>query len=130
MQAKSGKKISLVKPVSPKEVFDADDADPGKVEQVKAEQMEKQSGKYGQQKVKPHKKAEQDEQTKTAWIEIEMVDEADQPVCGVKYEIKLPDDTVASGVLDNQGFARVDGVEPGTCKISFPDLDKDAWEKI
>ena len=34
------------------------------------------------------------------------------------------------GTLDNNGFARVDGIDPGTCKITFPELDKDAWEKI
>jgi len=23
----------------------------------------------------------------------------------------------------------VEGIDPGTCKITFPELDKDAWEK-
>jgi hypothetical protein len=47
----------------------------------------------------------------------------------MKYRITLPDgETVAEGTLDDKGFARVDGIEPGTCKITFPDLDKDAWE--
>ena len=44
-------------------------------------------------------------------------------------EIELPDGSVASGSLDPKGFARIEGIEPGQCKISFPDLDKDAWEK-
>ena len=29
--------------------------------------------------------------------------------------------------LDNKGFARVAGFEPGQCKVSFPTLDQDAW---
>jgi type VI secretion system secreted protein VgrG len=132
MQAKSGKKVSLVKPIEPDEVFDADEADPGKVEKIKAEQQKAKSGKYGKQVVEPHKAKTDDEseETKTSWIEFEMVDESDKPVPGVKYEVKLPDGTMASGVLDGNGFARIDGIEPGQCEISFPDLDKDAWEKI
>ena len=59
-----------------------------------------------------------------------MVDEENHPVAGLAYRITLPDgETVAEGTLDEKGFARVDGIEPGTCKITFPDLDKDAWEK-
>jgi hypothetical protein len=34
------------------------------------------------------------------------------------------------GTLDGKDFARIDGIEPGTCKITFPELDKYAWEKI
>lgn len=132
MQTKSGKKISVVKPVKPEEVFEADDADPGKVEKAKAEQEKKQAGKYGKQPVAPYKPPGDDaaDEKKTSWIEIEMIDEADDPVAGVKYEIKLPDGTVASGVLDNNGFARVDGIEPGQCEVGFPELDKDAWKGI
>ena len=130
MQPKSGNAISAVAPAKPEEIFDADEADAGKVEEVKAEQIQKKKGKYGKQKVKPFKPKENDDDTETSWIEFEMVDEADEPVPGIAYEVKLPDDSVATGTLDTQGFARIDGCEPGTCEISFPDLDKDAWEKI
>ena len=131
MQAKSGKKIKAVTPVAPKEAFRADDADPGKVETVKAEQVEKKKGKYGETKLPAHKPAKKDEQdpTKVSWIEIEMVDEEDEPVPGVAYSIKLPDGTEATGTLDSNGFARIDGIEPGQCEVSFPNLDKSAWEK-
>ena len=58
------------------------------------------------------------------------MDEDDQPVAGERYRITLPDGTtVAQGTLDDKGFARVEGIEPGTCQITFPHLDKDAWEK-
>ena len=66
---------------------------------------------------------------KTSWIEIELVDEDDQPVPGEKYKVTLPDESVATGTLDENGFARIDGIESGTCQITFPNLDKDAWEK-
>ena len=35
----------------------------------------------------------------------------------------------AEGTLDDKGLGCVDGIEPGTCKITFPDLDQEAWEK-
>jgi type VI secretion system secreted protein VgrG len=126
MGKKSGNAGSPVSPAAPDAAEDADIADPGKVAEIKAEQLEKKEGKYGSEQVKPHKPDEE----KTSWIEIEMVDEEDEPVTGEKYKITLPDDSVAEGALDNKGFARVEGFEKGTCKVCFPDLDKEAWEKI
>ena len=131
MGAKSGKAGKAVAPAEPDVAEDADVADPGEVAEVKAEQQKKESGKYGETPTKPHKPPETEEEAeeKTAWIEIELVDEEDEPVPSEKYEIKLPDGSVAKGTLDGDGFARVDGIEPGTCEITFPSLDKDAWKK-
>jgi hypothetical protein len=126
MGKKSGKAGKAVSPAAPTKPEDADIADPGKVDEIKAEQVKTKSGKYGSEKVKPYKGDEE----KTSWIEIEMVDEEDEPVTGERYKITLPDDSVAQGSLDDKGFARIEGIDPGTCKITFPDLDKEAWEKI
>lgn len=79
-------------------------------------------------KLKPDKTAAKDQ--KKSWIEIELVDEDDNPIAGERYKITLPDGkTVATGTTDSKGFARHSGIDPGTCKITFPKLDKDAWEK-
>jgi hypothetical protein len=126
MGKKSGKAGSPVSPAAPDAAEDADIADPGKMAEIKAEQLEKKEGKYGSEQVTPHKPDEE----KTSWIEIEMVGEDDEPIPGEKYKITLPDDSVADGTLDEKGFARVEGFEKGTCKVSFPKLDKEAWEKI
>ena len=126
MGKKSGKAGNPVSPAAPDAAEDADIADPGKMAEIKEEQIEKKAGKYGSTPVKPHKPDEE----KTSWIEIEMVDEEDEPVPGEKYKITLPDDSVAQGTLDNNGFAHIGGIDPGTCKITFPELDKDAWEMI
>ncbi len=76
-----------------------------------------------------HKEPTDEEEKKKSWIEIELVDEEDNPVPGERYRITLPDGkTLAEGRLDDKGFARVDGIDPGTCQITFPDLDKEAWE--
>jgi len=131
MQPKSGNALSPVKPVDPASTEDADVADPGKVAEVKAEQAEKQEGKYGSTPVKPNKppQTEEEKAKKTSWIEIELVGEDDKPIPGEAYRVTLPDDSVATGSLDQHGLARIEGIEPGTCKITFPDLDKEAWEK-
>ena len=139
MNPKSGTACTSVDPTTPDEVIAADEADPGEVEKVKAEQVEKQEGKYGSIPTKPFKPVDpstaensddaSDDEEKTAWIEIKLVDEEDRPVPGEKYEITLPDETVAKGTLDAQGFVRVEGIDSGSCKVTFPELDKDAWEK-
>lgn len=67
------------------------------------------------------------EEPKT-WIEIEMIDMADQPVPNLRYVIELPDGSERTGMLDQRGRARVDGIDPGECKVRFPDFDQDAWE--
>lgn len=130
---KSGKAGTPVDPAEPNAAEEADKADPGEVEQVKAQQRQTQSGKYGSVQTKPYKPPEtkEEKEKKKSWIEIEMVDEEEQPVPGMAYRITLPDDeTVAEGTLDDKGFARVEAIEPGTCKITFPELDKEAWEKL
>ena len=129
---KDGQAGSAVAPTAPKAPHEADKADPGEMSKLKAEQRQQQKGKYGSTPVKSHKPPQNDEEKKKkSWIEIELVDEDDKPVPSEKYRIILPDgETVAEGTLDDKGFARVDGIEAGTCKITFPDLDQEAWEKV
>jgi type VI secretion system secreted protein VgrG len=118
-------------PTAPELAEDADVADPGKVSEVRAEQIQQQKMKYGSSPIKPHKPpaspAQAEEEGKTSWIEIELVDEEKRPIPGERYKITLPDNSVADGTLDEKGFAKVDGIQPGTCQITFPELDKDAW---
>jgi hypothetical protein len=129
--AKSGKAGSAVAPSEPQAVLEADKADPGQVEQIKAEQRQTQTGKYGSVKTKSLKPGDDDEEKKKiSWIEVEMVDEDGKPVTGQIYKVTLSDgETVAEGTLDEKGLARIEGIEPGDCKVTFPRLDKDAWEK-
>jgi hypothetical protein len=64
------------------------------------------------------------------WVEVRLLDMEGNPVAGKRYSIKLPDGSVKQGSLDNSGRARVDGIEPGTCMISFPELDEEAWDRV
>ena len=139
-------------PAAPEKALEPVAADPGKAAEEKAAQS-----KAGDEakKTKPHKpppeeeapveeeagateqaaeqedEQQEEKEDKTSWIEIELVGEDDVGIPGEKYRVTLPDgETVATGTLDEKGFARVEGFAKGTCKVCFPSLDKDAWEKI
>ncbi|MEW5931331.1 MAG: carboxypeptidase-like regulatory domain-containing protein, partial [Gemmatimonadota bacterium] len=64
------------------------------------------------------------------WIEIRLVGEDDTPIPGARYRVVLPDGTQRQGTLDDAGLARLDGIPPGTCRVSFPELDRDAWTPL
>ncbi|MEM1432645.1 MAG: hypothetical protein AAGG11_01170 [Pseudomonadota bacterium] len=138
MNPKSGKKIKPVKPGAPKVAEDADDDSPGGVASATAKPGRREKGNFGSTNVKPFVPPQAGagaadsesaaEEPPEGWIEVEMVGEDGSPIAGERYEITVPDGRVASGTLDGNGFARVEGFEPGECKITFPDLDKDAWE--
>lgn len=65
-----------------------------------------------------------------SWVEIQLIGEDDQPIPSVNYAVALPGGTIVSGTLDAQGMARVANIPAGMCKVSFPDLDKDAWTPV
>ncbi len=127
--AKSGSAGSAVSPAESVQAEEADKASPGEVEKIKAEQRQVRAGKYGKVKVPAHKPPKQMDKEKASWIEIELMDENGKPVAGQGYRITLPDGSVAAGTLDPDGFARVQGFEPGSCKVTFPDLDQREWKK-
>jgi len=73
---------------------------------------------------------QQAEEEELDWVEIELVDEDDNPVAGVRYKISEPDGTVlAEGTLNQEGKARLEGIRPGSVIVSFPYLDIDQWEE-
>lgn len=112
MTPKSGQAGTLVAPVEPKEAIDASNAEPG------ASSRPEQEGP-GDHTSDP---------TKTSWIEIELLDQDDKPVAGERFAVTTPDGRIARGTLDQNGFARIEGIDPGTCQVTFPRLDGEAWE--
>lgn len=129
---KSGSADDPVAPVDPDESHEADQANPGEVEKVKAEQRQAKEGKYGSESLDPLKppQTQEEKEAKKSWIEIELVNQKNKPVGGEPYRVILPDGkTAAEGTLDEKGFARIEGIEPGNCKILFPRLDKNTWKR-
>jgi hypothetical protein len=63
------------------------------------------------------------------FVLIELVDDADppQPVAYEKYRIELPDYSVREGMLDQNGRAEISGIDPGQCKVTFPNLLREDW---
>jgi type VI secretion system secreted protein VgrG len=113
-----------VSPTSPKAAEDADTADPGEVDEIKAEQAKTKSGKYGSTAVKPYKP----DPEKKSWLEIKLVDKEGRGLAGERYRVELPDGSVTEGSLDDKGEARIVGIDPGQCSVTFPDRDGKAWK--
>ena len=65
---------------------------------------------------------------KKHFVAFQMVDQEGKPAAGESYRLTLPDGTIHEGTLNKKGRDRVNGIDPGTCKITFPNLDKDSWE--
>jgi type VI secretion system secreted protein VgrG len=133
----------LVPPMAVAEAEIADNADPGSkapsYKHQRQQQTPMQALKFNSPSHKPNasqsnssqsgSSAEDNEKKKT-WIEIKLVDQDGNPVPGEEYIVKLPDgQTVATGTLDENGFARVDNIDPGNCEVIFPNLDARIWNK-
>src|SRR5437879_1362868 len=107
---------------------------------IKAEQVARQSGKYGSTKFPPYKPGggggagmidpnPPGPDRPKHWSEIVLKDEEDHPIPGELYRIVFPDGAADERTLDEKGYARYDGTDPGTCKVTFPNLDKKIWHK-
>ena len=67
----------------------------------------------------------------TYWVEIALIGEDDKPVPEEEYLILLPDGSRRQGFLDGNGVARITEIpQNGQCKVSFPNLDRDAWQFV
>jgi hypothetical protein len=62
------------------------------------------------------------------WIEIELLDNDGAPQAGVGYEILGAGGAIiGSGALDQDGRARVDGLDWQSCTVTFPEIDGRVW---
>jgi hypothetical protein len=62
------------------------------------------------------------------WVEFRLVDQDGKPVPGAAYKVTLPDGSVSTGSLNDQGAVRFEGIDPGNCRISFTDIDGNEWK--
>jgi hypothetical protein len=70
-------------------------------------------------------------QPKTTWIAIRLVDDGSppRPVPFRRYRVELPDGSTREGTLGEDGTAVVRDIEPGACRVTFPDLAPEAWAR-
>ena len=66
----------------------------------------------------------------TSWIEIKLIDQDGNPVPGEEFSVQLPDGSPFDGYLDDQGFYRLEGIDPGTCQVTFPNFDTQDWKRV
>jgi hypothetical protein len=81
-----------------------------------------------EEEARPAERAPQEEKT---WIEIVLINDEDPPlpVPFKKYRIELASGETREGMLDANGRARIVGIDPGKCQVTFPGLDKADWKK-
>ncbi len=128
---------NLVSPISPLAAAVADDAKSGDKggftragQPPAAGSLDGSAGSGAASSEAPwHDPNSPENKDKKSWIEIELLDQNKKPVPGEPYRVTLPDgQTLAEGTLDDKGQARVEGLDPGTCKVTFPQRDKRSWK--
>lgn len=77
--------------------------------------------------VAPASAQQQEKSIEKHWVEIILVDMEGKPMPGVKYRITPPGGAPVEGILNQYGQAGVYQIDPGNCKITFPDLDEETW---
>lgn len=66
---------------------------------------------------------------KPSWVAFDLADEAGTPMAGEPFVVTLPNGQQVTGALDSKGAVRIEGIDAGTCKVSFPERDKDGWKR-
>jgi hypothetical protein len=84
----------------------------------------------GGQKIEENKRDEPPPKPRdeTTWIAIQLAYNSGKPASFERYRIKLPDGSTREGMLDASGTVRIDGIDPGMCKVSFPHYDARDWQ--
>lgn len=65
---------------------------------------------------------------KPDWIGIELVERDGAPLAGEPYLVVFADGRQIGGKLDNLGRVRIEGVDPGSCMVTFPERDRREWK--
>jgi hypothetical protein len=139
--AKDAKILDAVAFVEPKEAQVAITAEPGALEKWKAEAAKtaenaidsvqaKGGGGSGAAGGGGDAAGEEENPKKLTWIGIELVDETSgKPVPYARYIAKVGSQ-MFDGTLDQDGKAKIEGIEDGSAEVQFPDIHGDEWFKF
>jgi len=64
-----------------------------------------------------------------AHVQIQLKDQHGKPMANEPFRVELPGGKTRAGKLDGSGRASVPGAKEGAAKVTFPNLDKNAWKK-
>jgi hypothetical protein len=82
----------------------------------------------GGEKLELEPEREENEITESHSVMIELIDAEGNPVPGEPFRIMLPDGTVRTLRLDEQGKSHITGIErAGTCQVCFFERDASIW---
>jgi hypothetical protein len=79
---------------------------------------------------KPPRDSDSSNTAVKTWISIRVLDEDGNPVPDVAYSVTLPDGSIMTGSLDDQGSARFDDIDPGLCQVSFPEIHAKEFKRV
>ena len=65
---------------------------------------------------------------KKAWVEVQILDQAEKPVANQWVIITLADDKTIREKTDAQGMITLQNIATGECSIEMENLDKSAFE--
>lgn len=57
------------------------------------------------------------------WIDFRLVDKKGKPVSYMRYRLQDTEGRTLEGTTDSDGCAGEDGIDPGSCKITFLGFD-------
>ena len=92
--------------------------------QVKNQQMQQMAG------ASPNKQMILPCQAGTHWIEFQLVDQDNHPVPGEPYKVLLPDQSIMTGTVDNNGKVRFESIVSGQASICFTGMDEKEWRPL
>lgn len=75
----------------------------------------------------PPREPEPEPEPELDFLYVRLIDAQGNPRPNEAYEVTLPDGSIRSGTLDDQGNARLEGLVPGRCLWRFPNLHPDEW---
>ncbi len=54
-----------------------------------------------------------------SWIDFRLVDKKGNPIANMRYRLEDTEGRTLEGTTDSDGCAGEDGIDPGSCKITF-----------